>query len=151
MTGHTESTKFFAYLKHPHWHLILVHFPISAFLGSFGFMVLHLFTETNAFELAGFVALTAGAAVMIPTTVSGWIAWKSRFKGSRSSTFDRKIRIAFIMIVISTVMVLYRAFFFTDRQDILHDAWHLLFFVGTILLLIGATAEGYYGGKLNHR
>jgi len=140
-----------AYLKHPHWHLIMVHFPISAFLGSFGFMVLHLFTDTDAFELAGYVTLIAGAAVMIPTSVSGWYSWKVKFKGYRTDVFVKKIRTAFVMIVISLVIVLYRTIFVTDTIDIYHEVWHVTFFVGASLLMLGATIEGYYGGKLNHR
>ena len=140
-----------AYLKHPHWHLILVHFPISAFLGSFGFMVLHMITETDAFELAGYVTLLAGAAVMIPTTISGWFAWKSRYKGYKSNIFLMKIRVSIAMIVVSSVLVLDRTFFVTDAWDVNHEIWHILFFTGTTMLIAGAGAEGYFGGRLNHR
>lgn len=139
------------YLKHPHWHLIFVHFPISAFLGSFGFMVLHLFLYHDVFELAGYVCLIAGAAVMIPTTLSGWYAWKGRFKGYRTEIFVKKIRTSFVMIALSTGVVLYRTFFVADIIDIYHEIWHTLFFVCSILLMVGATIEGYYGGRLNHR
>jgi len=134
-----------------HWHVLLVHFPISAFLGSFGFMVLHLITQTNCYELAAYVALIAGAIVMIPTTLSGWTAWKNRYKGIRGKIFTRKIRIAYAMMAISIVLVIYRSVIIVENLDILHNLWHFFYFLGTTLLFFGAVAEGYYGGRLNHR
>jgi uncharacterized membrane protein len=132
-------------------HVFLVHFPISAFLGSFAFMVLHLVTETNCFELSAYVALVAGAVVMIPTTVSGWTTWKTRYRGVRGRVFLRKIRISFAMIGISIFLSMYHGAFVVANLDILHNVWHFLYFLGITLLLVGAIAEGYYGGRLNHR
>ena len=134
-----------------HWHVLFVHFPISAFLGSFGFMVLHLITQTDCFELSTFVALILGAVVMIPTTVTGWTTWKKSYKGYRSKIFLSKIRISFAMIAISVALVLYRAIFVTEVIDLHHEIWHVSFYVGGTLLFIGAVAEGYFGGRLNHR
>jgi len=104
-----------------HWHILFVHFPISAFLGSFGFMVLHLITQTDCFELSTFVALILGAVVMIPTTVTGWTTWKKSYKGYRSKIFLSKIRISFAMIAISVALVLYRAIFVTEVIDLHHE------------------------------
>ena len=134
-----------------HWHVLFVHFPISAFLGSFTFMVLHLITQTSCFELSAFMALIAGAFVMIPTTISGWITWKKKYKGTKGKIFLNKIRISFAMIVVSIGMVIYRSTFVTEDLDVLHNAWHFLFYVGGTLLFVGAVAEGYFGGRLNHR
>ncbi len=134
-----------------HWHVLLVHFPTSAFLGSFVFMVLHLVTMTTCFELSAFVSLILGALVMIPTTISGWITWKRKYKGIKGKIFLNKIRISFSMIVVSIGMVIYRSTFVTEDLDVLHNAWHFLFYVGGTLLFVGAVAEGYFGGRLNHR
>lgn len=143
--GHT------AYRYQIHWHLLLIHFPISAFLGSYVFMVLHLILQTSCFELAAYVALIAGAVVMIPTTVTGWTTWKKKYQGIRGKIFARKINISFAMIAISIVLVIYRSIFVTGRLDILHNIWHVLYFLGATLLFLGAVEEGYYGGRLNHR
>jgi hypothetical protein len=134
-----------------HWHVLLIHFPISAFLGSFAFMVLHLITQTSCFELSAFVALIIGAFVMIPTTISGWTTWKKSYKGYRSKIFLSKIRISFTMIAISVALIVYRAIFVTDVIDPRHEIWHVLFYIGGTLLFLGAVAEGYFGGRLNHR
>ncbi len=130
-----------------HWHVIFTHFPISFFMVSAGFMILHLFTDTECFELAGFVSLIAGTVVMIPTTISGWITWKSKYKGASTSLFRYKIRIAFAMIALSIILVIVRGFLVNTE----HTIWHFVFGIVFLLLFIGAMAEGYYGGRLNHR
>lgn len=134
-----------------HWHVLLVHFPISAFLGSFGFIILHLITQTSCFELSAFIALSAGTVVMIPTTITGWTTWKKNYKGYRSKIFLSKIRISFAMIAVSIIMIIYRSIFVTEVIDFRHQMWHVLFYIGGTLLFVGAVAEGYFGGRLNHR
>ncbi len=74
-----------------HWHVVFTHFPISFFMGSFGFMILHLFTRTSCFELAAYVALIAGAVSMIPTALTGWFTWIGRYKGFKGKVFINKI------------------------------------------------------------
>ncbi len=130
-----------------HWHVVFTHFPISFFMLSFVFMALHLATRRACFELAAYIGLLAGAAVMLPTTLSGWLTWKGRYKGMKGKMFIYKIRIAFSMIAMSLLLVIVRSTF----PDALHAVWLWLYALGTLLLLIGAMAEGYYGGRLNHR
>lgn len=134
-----------------HWHVVFTHFPVSFFLAAFGFMVLHLFTQTSCFELANYVALFAGAVAMVPTTLTGWFAWKRRYKGLRSGIFLNKIRISYAMIGVSFALVAYRSIVIIQFADILHNLWHALYFAGVVMLMLGAAAEGYYGGRLHHR
>ncbi|HOG17017.1 MAG TPA: hypothetical protein PLB96_06700 [Syntrophales bacterium] len=134
-----------------HWHVVLTHFPISAFLGSFTFMALHLATENACYALAAYVSLIAGAAVMIPTTMTGWIAWKKNYRGARGTLFVRKIWISYAMIIISIALVLYQSLFPIGKLDIWHFWGHFFYFSGVVLLFLGAAAEGYYGGRLSHR
>ncbi len=130
-----------------HWHVVFTHFPISFFLLSFGFMALHLATWKACFEMAAYAGLLAGAAVMLPTTLSGWLTWKGRYKGMKGKMFIYKIRIAFAMIALSVLLVIIRVVF----PDALHEVWLWLYTLGVLLLMVGAMAEGYYGGRLNHR
>ena len=125
-----------------HWHVIFTHFPVAFFTGSFGFMILHFFTRTSCFELAAYLALIAGALSIIPTAISGWFTWKGRYKGGRGRIFLYKIRISFVMIGISWFLVAYRATFSVEFLDIFHNIWHLLYFVGILVLVAGAIAEG---------
>jgi hypothetical protein len=134
-----------------HWHAVFTHFPVSFFVISFGFMVLHLFTHTTCFELAAYLTLIGGAVVMVPTTLTGWFTWKGRYKALHGRLFLNKIRISFVMLGISFILVIYRSLFKIEFLDILHNVWHAVYFVGALLLVVGAIAEGYYGGRLNHR
>jgi hypothetical protein len=130
-----------------HWHVVFTHFPISFFMLSFGFMALHHATARACFELSAYVSLLAGAAAMLPTALSGWLTWKGRYRGMKGKVFIYKMRIAFAMIALSFLLVFIRSVF----PDALHTGWLWLYSFGMLLLLLGAGAEGYYGGRLNHR
>jgi uncharacterized membrane protein len=131
-----------------HWHVILTHFPISIFAVSFGFMLLHLITGASCFELASYLTLIAGAAAMIPTTLTGWREWKTRYQGYKSRLFQNKIRISFAMIGISIALTIYRSFFLVQFDNVVQ---HIVYFTCILFLLVGALAEGFYGGQLSHR
>ncbi len=130
-----------------HWHVLCTHFPVSFFMLSSGFMILHLFTRVDCFELSAFLSLLAGALIMLPTTISGWLTWKGRYKGMRGKMFLHKIRIAFGMLGLSFTLVFIRMLF----PPLLHEVWMWLYAAGILLLLVGSMVEGFYGGRLNHR
>lgn len=88
---------------------------------------------------------------MIPTTLTGWFTWKNRYKGAKVPLFKRKITIAFIMVAYSIALVIWRLVFYNITTDLLNGTAHWFYLVATGVLPLGAVAEGYYGGKLNHR
>ena len=114
---------------------------------SAGFMALHVFTLTECFEFTAFLCLLAGGAVLIPTTLTGWSTWKSKFKGANTKIFRYKIKISYAMIVLTLALIGARVYL----VNMSHTAWHIVFSMGFVLLFIGAMTEGYYGGQLNHR
>lgn len=130
-----------------HWHVVFTHFPLSFFLLSSGFMVAHEITRSSCFELASYLSLLAGIGALVPSALSGWLTWKSRYKGMKVKVFVYKIRTAFAMMALSAVLILARPFVVAH----LHTAWHWIYTVGIVFLLIGAGVEGYHGGRLNHR
>jgi len=134
-----------------HWHVIVIHFPISFFVAAFGFQILHLFTKPECFENATNVALLAGTVVLIPTTWSGWRTWKTRYHGAHVLLFQRKITIAFVMQGLSFALAVWRLGFTGAFENDHTSAAHWGYLLGNTLLMIGASAEGYYGGRLNHR
>ena len=136
---------------HVHWHVLIIHFPLSFFLAAFGFQVLHLFTTPACFEEATNVALLAGTVVMIPTTWTGWRTWKTRYRGARVPIFQRKIAIAFSMLGLSAVLAAWRVTSIDTFIDHPTDTAHWVYLLGNALLMAGAVAEGFYGGRLNHR
>ena len=88
---------------------------------------------------------------MVPTTLTGWFTWKGRYKGLRSTLFRNKIRISYAMLGISLLLVIYHTVLTVESLNIMGTIWHTIYFIGTVLLVVGAMAEGYYGGRLNHR
>ncbi len=132
-----------------HWHVILTHFPVSLFMVSAGFMILHLFTNDPGYEKSAYLTLAAGAAMLLPTTWTGWLTWKQRYKGARVKIFTYKTRIAYAMTVVSITLVILRSFVFDPGTERL--AWHYIYGFCVVLLLFGTIVEGYYGQRLNHR
>ena len=131
-----------------HWHVVFTHFPVSFFLGSALFMILHLVSYANrdAYELASFVLLIAGMVVMWPTTLTGWNTWKKHYHGAHAKIFIYKIRTAYAMIALSVLLVVWR-FVLPPPKD---TAWFYAYAIGIFLLFIGTVIEGFYGGRLNH-
>lgn len=136
---------------HVHWHVLITHFPISFFVTAFGFQILHLFSKPECYEEATTVALLAGTFVMIPTIWSGWRTWKTGYKGARIFLFQRKIMIAFIMLGLSIGLSVWRVVFNSAFENQTTSTWHWVYLLGNVFLMLGASAEGYYGGRLNHR
>jgi uncharacterized membrane protein len=133
-----------------HWHVVLTHFPVGFFVASGGLMFLHLFTQNRCYDLAAFVTLAGGAIAMVPTTLTGWSTWKNRYKGLRSQLFLAKVRMSFAMLAISAFLVVLRILFEVESLDLMSPTWHAVYFSGVMLLVVGAIAEGYFGGRLNH-
>lgn len=130
-----------------HWHVLLTHFPVSFFMLSSGFMVLHLYTGSDCYELSAFLSLLAGALILLPAAISGWVTWKGRYQGMRGKIFLYKIRTAFGMIALSFALLFVRLVLHPQ----LHIVWMWIYPAGVFLLLTGAMVEGFYGGRLNHR
>lgn len=133
-----------------HLHVVTTHFPVSFFGIAFFFQILHLFSHSGCFELATNITLAFAAASMIPTTLTGWLTWRNKYKAAHTMTFNRKITIAIIMAVFGTGLVVWRFTVFSVTQDYPQPAWHWLYLAGSALLILGAVTEGYYGGRLNH-
>jgi len=135
-----------------HWHVIATHFPLSLFAAAFGFQVLHLFASPACFDLASNIMLLAGLAVMLPTTLTGWLTWKSKYKGAWVPLFRKKIMIACGIILFSAALISWRLAAYGITADIPDDNYtHWIFLVATALPPFAAMFEGMLGGRLNHR
>jgi uncharacterized membrane protein len=140
------------FVERMHLHVLSTHFPLALFTVAFGFQILHLFLRQQAanLEFATNITMIAAVVMMIPTTMTGWLTWKSKYKGARVMIFQRKITIAFLMLAFSAALVLWRVGFFGIYED-MSSPWHWVYLAGIALLVAGAAAEGYYGGRLNHK
>ena len=137
-----------AILYKQHWHVEFTHFPVSFFLGSALFTILHFVSPTNrdAYELGAYVLLIAGTVMMWPTTITGWATWKGHYHGAKAKVFTYKVRTSFAMIALSVFLVVWRA----ALPPATDTAWFYAYAGGIFLLLVGTVIEGYYGGRLNH-
>jgi uncharacterized membrane protein len=133
-----------------HWHVALTHFPISLFGTAFLFQVLHLFMFQDAFEVSTTVCVLAGAASLVPATVSGWFTWKRHYHGASTRLFRRKIALAFSMLGVGIALAVWRLTLYSLGADAA-QVEHYAFFFFTACLIAGAIAEGYYGGRLSHK
>lgn len=113
------------------------------------FQVLHLFMFPSGFEAATTACILAGAASMVPATVSGWFTWKRHYRGARTKVFRRKISIGIGMLAVSAATAGWRISLYSIGRDT-RPVEHYLFFVLCVGLIAGAIAEGYYGGRLSH-
>ncbi len=132
-----------------HWHVALTHFPISLFGTAFLFQVLHVFMFPTGFEAATTVCIAAGAASMIPATVSGWFTWKRHYRGALTKVFRRKIYMGFSMLTLSVALSAWRISLYSIGRDT-RTVEHYAFFFLCAVLIGAAVAEGYYGGRLTH-
>lgn len=146
--GGNESQKSPA--RRIHWHVAFTHFPVSLFGTAFLFQMLHFFMFADAFELAASVCIIAGAASLVPATISGWLTWKRYYHGSKARIFRRKILIAFIMLFVSIAQAAWRLVLHNLSTDV-GGLTHPIFFIGVSILMAGAIIEGYLGGRLAHR
>jgi uncharacterized membrane protein len=127
----------------------LTHFPVSLFGTAFLFQILHLFMFQSGFEAATTVCLLVGAAFMIPVTVSGWFTWKQHYRGALTKIFRIKIYIGFVMLALSVALAIWRLSLYSIGRDT-RPVEHYSFFFLCGVLIAGAVAEGYYGGRLTH-
>jgi hypothetical protein len=134
-----------------HWHVVLIHLPISFFLATALFAFLFLIIPHPCFDLALLFTLAIGMLGLIPVIITGWFTWKGKYKGFRGMLFNRKILTGFIMLVISVLLLathLISNLLLHFGGDII---WRIIYFIAAMLLAVGAGIEGFYGGRLNHK
>lgn len=136
-----------------HWHVWLIHFPISLFLAAFIFQILHLVSHrlSGAFEVSGNIMLIAATILLIPATWTGWFTWHRQYNGVQSTIFIRKSLTAYAMLAFSIAITVWRAVFLPAFEDIPFGLAHWFYLFATILLMFGAILEGFYGIRLNHK
>lgn len=136
---------------HMHWHVALVHFPTAGFTGAFLFMFLHLVTRNPCLPYAAYITLVASTVVLVPVTVTGWLTWRRNYLARWNTTFTVKIWTSVAMLVVAIALVLYQTAHPFALLDASARLAHAVYFAGVVLLMVGAIAEGFFGGRLHHR
>lgn len=134
-----------------HWHVMLTHFPVGAFTGAFLFMTLHVITRDDCHAQGASVSLLAGLSMLVPTTATGWITWRHKYKRSKIRLFRIKIWTSIAMLLVCAALVAYQTIHPFALLDVSRRWEHALYFLGVASLMLGSFVEGFWGGRLNHR
>lgn len=131
----------------PYTHPMFVHFPLGLFPVAFASFLLYLATGAPEFEAGAFVAAGFGAVASPVTTLTGFIDWKVRYKGTMTSVFRIKILGAFALIVFSVPAVLLRLpSAEATALPLSGSGW---IYAGLLAASAGTCVVlGHYGGKL---
>ncbi len=64
-------------------HVVLIHFPIALFMTGVGFDLLSRGKRVSQFAGAAYLNLSAAAVTVLPTVVTGVLAWQFALEGKR--------------------------------------------------------------------
>jgi len=134
-----------------HWHVFLTHFPLALLGVALLFQVIHLYAYSECFELASTVTLALGVAALVPTSITGYVAWTRQYRRAPVPIFVRKLRIAIVLLAAGVPLSVWRILFVGASPRAVQPGIHWLYFFGIALMCVGAVLEGYYGGRLSHR
>jgi hypothetical protein len=150
MSATSESGKVLPRYK-VHWHVVLIHLPISFFLATALFAFLFLIVPNPCFDFASLCTVFIGMIGLIPVIATGWTTWKTKYKGFRGMLFNRKIVTSFAMLAVSFILLvihlLSNLLFHFDGGI----GWRAGNFIGALLLAFGSVIQGFYGSRLNHK
>ncbi len=129
-----------------HLHPISVHSPNGIVPMAVLFLALALFFGLQSFDSAAYYSLCFTLLTMPPVLMTGYITWKNKYNGVKTSLFITKIAASGVAISVLFILVVWR----TINQDILTQAssgrW--LFLLLSLILLISVGVAGHLGGQL---
>ena len=129
-----------------HLHPISVHSPNGIIPMAVIFLVLSVLVSSLAFASAAYYSLLFVLLAMPPVMITGYITWKYKYKGARTSLFTMKI----VAACVATVTLLSLVVWKTIQPDVLSNAstgrWPFLLLA--LLLLASVGLAGHLGGKL---
>jgi uncharacterized membrane protein len=64
-------------------HVVLVHFPIAAFMVGVAFDFIAQWTKSRSFSVAAYYNIVVAALSTLPVVATGLLAWQFQFEGHR--------------------------------------------------------------------
>jgi uncharacterized membrane protein len=130
----------------PHFHALVIHFPIALIIVGFFTELIALFSKREFFKHASFYLLLLGALSAIVAFVSGSYAGDGMTDGFLQAPMELHEEAALITLWLAISMALIRSAMYYFNY---HKAWakwaSFILFVG----LVGYVARtGYLGGEL---
>jgi hypothetical protein len=88
--------------------------------------------------------------MLVPASFTGWRRWRSHYHSYGGSPFRWKIRLAIGMLVFGTALATLETISPLHTADNVDYLRHVAYFAGVATLMVGATLQGYLGGRLHH-
>jgi uncharacterized membrane protein len=128
------------------WHPIAVHFTNALFPVAFFFLVLYLVFRLDSFRYTYFYILALATISSPIAYFTGIIDWKQRYKGAKTSTFDKKIRSGIALVIVGVICT---AWYATYPSMLDSAGIATIIFLGLNLSTLPITVNlGHLGGKL---
>ncbi|MFQ6088432.1 MAG: DUF2231 domain-containing protein [Candidatus Methanofastidiosia archaeon] len=128
-------------------HPISIHFSSALLPTTLFFYLLFLLTSEVSFERASYYTLILGFLGIFPAFFSGYLDWKSRFKGYMSFIFKVKLYGSILLLLTSFVTLVARTAYENFVLSNIGTLAYLgLLITNTLLMVI----VGHYGGRLVH-
>ena len=127
-------------------HPIAVHFTIALFPVALFFLILYLIFHLDSYRDTYFYILALATVSSPIAYITGIVDWKKRYKGTKTSTFVRKIRSGIVLIIVGIICTVW----YGTSPDVLNGAGAgTVVFLGLNLSTLPLTvALGHLGGKL---
>jgi len=129
-----------------HLHPISVHSPNGIIPMAVIFLVPAVLLNSLSFASAAYYSLLFVLLAMPPVMITGYITWKNKYKGARTTLFTMKIGAACVATVTLLALVVWK----TIQPDVLNNAspgrWPFL--LVSLLLLASVGLAGHLGGNL---
>jgi len=132
-----------------HLHPIMVHMPNGILPMAFTFLLISVVFSASTFEQAAFYSLVFTLLSMPAVVFTGFVTWKSKYKGALTSTFKMKIAASIVSMSLLFILVFWRII----APDILSSGGKArILYVLLALTLVGTVGiAGQLGGQLIFR
>ncbi len=126
-------------------HPISVHSPNGIIPMVVLLLVPAVLFSADSFATAAYYSLLFVLLAMPPVMITGYITWRSKYKGTKTALFTMKIAAACVASATLLVLVVWK----TVQPDVLTaSAGRWPFFLLSLLLLASVGIAGHLGGKL---
>lgn len=127
-------------------HAVSAHFPTALIPTCSLFLFLAVVYSHPPLEFAAF-ALLMVAMISIPLTMlTGFLLWQKNYQKARNVIFNRKIRLAWMLMLVAMVTLSWR--YISPDLVVEGGVPLVLYLLLNLLMLVCVTFLGHYGGLL---
>lgn len=127
-------------------HAVSAHFPTALIPTCSLFLLLAVVCSYPPLEFAAFALLMVVLIGILLTMLTGFLLWRKNYQKVRSVIFNRKIRLAWVLLLVAVVILSWRLI----SPDLVAEggAALVLYLLLNLLMLVCVTLLGHYGGML---